>query len=304
MDKNPEETAYFVGVRNRTHIQKQGIIMSKIKKALEKAKEERENIIPAPSHPQAHNQAPQADKEQMQYGGEVEVTYTKTKVIKVDPEILRKNKVISLFHEEKMTDQLKILRTQILAKLEERGENSLLITSAHPGEGKTFTSINLAISIAQELSRTVLLVDADLRPPTATHSNLSCDFFGINMGKGLSDYLLRQAEIPELMYNPGIEKLTILPAGKALPNSAEHLGSARMEALAEELKSRYSDDRIVIIDSPSLLTCSDPMVLSRFFAGILLVVESEKTSKDDIKRTMELLEGKPVLGTLLNKSKS
>ena len=105
------------------------------------------------------------------------------------------------------------------------------------------------------------------------------------------------------MFNPGIDKLTILPAGKPLPNSAEHLGSARMELLAEELKSRYSGDRIVIIDSPSLLTCSDSMVLSRYVAGILLVVEAEKTSADDLKRAMELLEGKPVLGTLLNKAK-
>ena len=76
-----------------------------------------------------------------------------------------------------------------------------------------------------------------------------------------------------------------------------------MEALATELKSRYSGDRIIIFDSPSLLTCSDPMVLSRFVDGILLVVESEKTSTDDLKRAMELLKDKPVLGTLLNKAK-
>ena len=211
--------------------------------------------------------------------------------------------MISLFHEDKMTDQLKILRTQILSKLEEIGKNSLLVTSANPGEGKTFTSINLAISIAQELSRTVLLVDADLRPPTDEHHNLSSDFLGVNVGQGLSDYLLRQAEIQDLMFNPGIDKLTILSAGKPLPNSAEHLGSSRMEALAEELKNRYSGDRIVIVDSPSLLTCSDSMVLSRYVAGILLVVEAEKTSKDDLKRAMELLKDKPVLGTLLNKAK-
>jgi non-specific protein-tyrosine kinase len=234
--------------------------------------------------------------------GEVQVTYTQTQVIPIDSNTLRKNKVISVFHEDKMTDQLKILRTQILNRLKEINGNSLLVTSANPGEGKTFTAINLAISIAQELSRTVLLVDADLRPPSESHHNLSSDFLGVNMGRGLSDYLLRQAEIPELLYNPGIEKLTMLPGGKPLLNSAEHLGSARAASLMEELKSRYKDDRVIIIDSPSLLTSSDPMVLGGFVDGILLVVEAEKTSNDDIRRAMELLEGKPVLGSLFNKA--
>ena len=296
--------------------------MSKIKKALEKAKEAREGVSQeaevsasttdekvkkamekAAQPPEAPAPEPKVEKETGPHDGEVQVTYTQTRVIPIDPQVLKKNKVISLFHEDIMTDQLKILRTQILAKLKEMGKNALLVTSANPGEGKTFTSINLAISIAQELSRTVLLVDADLRPPSETHHNLSIDFFGVNIGHGLSDYLLRQAEIQDLMFNPGIEKLTILPAGRPLPNSAEHLGSARMATLAEELKSRYSGDRIVIIDSPSLLTCSDPMVLSRFVDGILLVVESEKTAADDLKRAMELLKDKPVLGTLLNKAK-
>ena len=275
--------------------------MSKIKKAMEKAEEARTDATG--QQPEAPAHEPQPKKVTAPDDGEVHVTYTQTRVIPIDPQILKKNKVISLFHEDRMTDQLKILRTHILARLREMGGNSLLVTSANPGEGKTFTSINLAISIAQELSRTVLLVDADLRPPSETHHNLSSDFFGVNVGQGLSDYLLRQAEIQDLMFNPGIEKLTILPAGRPLPNSAEHLGSARMATLAEELKTRYNDDRIVIIDSPSLLTCSDPMVLSRFVGGILLVVESEKTPADDLKRAMERLKDKPVLGTLLNKAK-
>ena len=117
-----------------------------------------------------------------------------------------------------MTDQLKILRTHILERLKEIGGNSLLVTSANPGEGKTFTSINLGISIAQELSRTVLLVDSDLRPPSEQHRDFSADILGVHVGQGLSDYLLRQAEIPDLLFNPGIEKLTILPGGKSLPN--------------------------------------------------------------------------------------
>ena len=278
--------------------------MSKLKKALEKAKEERQGDVSI-----FDNIAESVFKEnavsgvQAQQEGEVRVTYTKTRIINVDHRILKQNKVISLFHEEKMTDQLKILRTQLLDRLEQIGGNSLLVTSANPGEGKTFTAVNLAISIAQELDRTVLLVDADLRPHSAHHKDFARDFLGANVSRGLADCLLSGAEIPELLFNPGIGKLTILPSGRPLTNSAELLGSSRMEAMASEIKARYSGDRIIIFDSPAILTCSDPMVLSRYADGILLVVEAEKTSADDLKRAMDLLKDRPVLGTLLNKAK-
>ena len=200
-----------------------------------------------------------------------------------------------------MTYQISVLRTHVLNKLKEINGNSLLVTSANPGEGKTFTCINLGISISQELNRTVLLVDADLRNPAFHHYDFASDFFGVKIGKGLSDYLLGRLEIPELMLNPGIRKLTILPGGMPLPNSAELLGSARMEELIIEMKNRYRGDRIIIFDTPALLKCTDPLVFSHLIDGVLVVVEVEKTSPGDLKRVMELLKDKPVLGTVLNK---
>lgn len=278
--------------------------MSKLKKALEKAKEERQDDVSSlDSTAESAFQEDAVSGLQAQHGDEVRVTYTKTRVINIDHQVLKQNKVISLFHEEKMTDQLKILRTQLLDRLEQIGGNSLLVTSANPGEGKTFTAVNLAISIAQELNRTVLLVDADLRPHTTHHKDFARDFLGAKVSQGLADCLLGREELPELLFNPGIGKLTILPSGRPLKNSAELLGSSRMEAMASEIKARYSGDRIIIFDSPSILTCSDPMVLSRYAVGILLVVEAEKTSADDLKRAMELLKDRPVLGTLLNKAR-
>ncbi|MCD6185114.1 MAG: polysaccharide biosynthesis tyrosine autokinase [Deltaproteobacteria bacterium] len=202
-----------------------------------------------------------------------------------------------------MMDYSNLLRTQILNKLEEIGGNSLLITSANPGEGKTFTSINLSISIAQELNRTVLLVDADLRRPANTHFDFARDHFGLNTKQGLADYLLGQVELQDLLINPGIDKLTILPSGRALPNSAELLGSARMEQLIIEMKNRYQD-RIVIIDGPSIFMCPDPVILSRLVDGVLLVVETERTSPKDIKRLLELIGNRPIIGTVLNKDRS
>jgi non-specific protein-tyrosine kinase len=235
---------------------------------------------------------------------EISVKYSETKIKKIDDHVLKKGKVISLFHDLEKVDQIKTLRTQILQKLKEIGGNSLLITSANPYEGKTFTAINLGVSIAQELDRTVLIVDCDLKNHTNHHKSFGKDFFGTAMDEGLSNYLLEQAELQDLLMNPGIERLVLLPAGRPLPNSSEMLGSPRMEMLVNDIKCRYPSDRIVIFDSCSLLTSADPLVLARFVDGILLVVEEEKTTIEDLKKVTELLNGQPVIGTVMNKSKS
>ena len=173
-----------------------------------------------------------------------------------------------------------------------------------PYEGKTFTAINLGVSIAQELDRTVLLVDCDLKNHSKPHKSFGEDFFGTQMEEGLSNYLLDQGELQDLLMNPGIERLVLLPAGRPLPNSSEMLGSPRMEMLVNDIKCRYPEDRVVIFDSSSLLTSVDPLVLTRYVDGILLIVEEEKTTTDDLKKVTELLKDKPIIGTVMNKTRS
>ena len=279
--------------------------MSKLRKALTKAKIERgdenTNFLKSGSRSKSENIASMDSV--VNQRDELDIRYSETKVKKIDSHILKKGKIISLFHDIDKIDQIKTLRTQILNHLNRINGNSILITSAHPYEGKTFTAINLAVSIAQELDRSVLLVDADLRKHTKSHKDFAVDFFGTDMIEGLSNYLLGQAEIPDLLVNPGIDRLVLLPAGRPLPNSAELLGSPRMVKLVNDIKSRYADDRIIIFDSPSLLSCADSLVLSRYADGILLVLEEERTIADDLKKIMELLKDKPVFGTLLNKSR-
>jgi non-specific protein-tyrosine kinase len=280
--------------------------MSKLKKALEKAKETRATGQEFPFEVEGEARKPLApvpSSKEADRSREVKVTYSRTKIVPVDPHVLRKNKIFSLFQDNDVADQIKILRTQVLKGLEKIGGNSVLVTSANQGEGKTFTSINLGVSIAQELNRTVLLVDADLRNPAARHYDFAKDFFSVKPTKGLADYLIGDAELAEILLNPGIEKLTILPAGKALPNSSELLGSDRMKGLLTDLKSRYSDDRIVIVDSSALLVSADALLLSQYTAGVLLVVEMEKTTPKDIKKVMELLKDAKILGTVMNKAK-
>lgn len=280
--------------------------MSKLKKALEKAKETREHDhqMPAKDRLKYKQTKELSSGDIKECRPELCINYSATKVKRIDDRVLQKGKVISLFHDIEKVDEIKTLRTQVLNHLNQIGGNSILITSSNPYEGKTFTAINLGVSISQELDRTVLLVDADLRKHPKHHKDFAVDFFGTDMNEGLSNYLLGQAEIPEVLVNPGIERLVLLPAGRPLPNAAELLGSPRMVMLVNDIKSRYSDDRIIIFDSASILSCADPLVLSRYVDGILLVIEHEKTTEDELKKSIDLLKDKPVFGTVLNKSRN
>ncbi len=280
--------------------------MSKLRKALEKAKENRgiENQNFYRDIKKSQKPISPKDRENDLCRPEIDICYSQTKIKKIESHVLRKGKIISLFHDIDKIDEIKTLRTQTLNFLNKVSGNILLITSANPLEGKTFTAINLGVSIAQELDRTVLLVDADLREHTKYHKDFATDFFGTDMTEGLSNYLLGQAEIPDLLVNPGIERLVLLPAGRPLPNSAELLGSPRMVMLVNDIKSRYSGDRIIIFDCSSLLNCADALVLSRYVDGILLIVEQERTTAAELQKAMELLKEKPFFGTVLNKSKS
>ncbi len=261
--------------------------MSKLQKAMEKARTTRSSRGEKPqSVPTAVGVEPRQ---------EVNPSYDRTRSFKVDPKVMERNKVFSFFPGRAMADNLKILQTQVLNRLEERGGNTIMVTSANRLEGKTTTAVNMAISMSRELHRTVLLVDTDLRRP-AVHR-----FLGMEALSGLSSYLLKEAEIPDLLLHPGIEKLVILPAGRPLPQSAELLGSPRMKALVQEMRERYPD-RVVLFDAPPILESADALAFSKLVDGVLFVVEAERTKRDEVKRAFELLQGRPVLGTVLNKA--
>ncbi|MGD9216982.1 MAG: AAA family ATPase [Desulfobacteraceae bacterium] len=282
--------------------------MSKLKKALLKAKVARET----PSEKMFIGNSSTAAGEEEAITGvatnkrrmrkDLEVEYQQTKVFNLDPNVLRKNKLYSLFKNNKMTDFFDIAKGQLLKKLDKLKGNCIIVTSVHPGEGKTFTSINLAISIAREHDRTVMVVDTDLRNPWRSHRDFAHDFFNLTPEKGLVDYLENVAELSEIMINPGINKLTIIPAGRRAINSAELLSSPRMESLVKELKSRYGNERIILFDCPASLACVDPMVFSQFVDGILFVVESDRTTQDELKKAMALFKDNQILGVIFNKS--
>jgi len=261
--------------------------MSKIEKALNKARLSRKSIISATSERLTH------EAEQRPLVKTIE--YTKTKTIEVDPGVLEEKKVIatsSAYARE--AEEYKLLKAQVMKKAREKGWQTIMITSVGKGEGKTLTAINLALTIAMEMHQTSLLVEADLKEPNMQR------FFGLRGKPGLSNYLIECVDLPDLLITMGIDRFVMLPGGMSIPNSAEILGSPKMQGLVAEMRSCYPD-RYVIFDLPPLLECADPLIFAEYVDAILLVVEAGKTTTSHVKKAMDLLEGKNILGTVLNK---
>ena len=264
--------------------------MERIKQALERARAERAG---QPAAPVTVDNGPEPAVSETPVE---QVTYSQTRHAEVSATELRARRVVTGFDPCAFTDAYKMLRTQVLQRLNENNWNVLAVTSPGTGEGKTLTALNLAVSLAMEVNYTVLLVDANLRHPSL-HEHL-----GLPGSPGLSDYLSKDTPLSELFVHPrGINYLTVLPGGHAMLNSAEMLNSPKMSRLVEELKTRYSS-RIVIFDLPPVLDAADAMAFAPYVDATLLVVEEGKTRRKEIEHTMELLSCTNVMGTVLNKA--
>lgn len=173
--------------------------------------------------------------------------------------------------------------------------NVVMVTSAVPGEGKTFTAINLAMSIAMELQRTVLLVDADVVQPSVAAR------LGLTLGAGLIDLLENpKADLSSYLVRTSIPNLTVLGAGRRHGRSTELLASAAMAHLVDDLASRYPD-RVVLFDSPPMLATSESSVLARHMGQIVLTVEAGATPKSAISRVVKMLDACDIVIPVLNK---
>jgi len=258
--------------------------MTKIEKAVEKAEELRRKHVQG---------TPPDSKTEKRMEGKPKPVYSETAVISLDPDHLEKYRLMSLLEEPGAVDCYNQLRTQVLERTRGKGHNAIMVTSPGDGDGKTLTAIGLAASIAREAKQSVLLVDTDLRHPKIHR------YLGFFSEMGLSDYLQHDATVPELLINPGVPNMVILPAGKPISGSTDMLGSPKMESLVKEMKHRYPE-RYVIFDCPPLLTVSDALVFSSYVDGVLLVVQAGGTSKREIRKAMELLSEKNVIGLVMN----
>jgi len=173
--------------------------------------------------------------------------------------------------------------------------NLVMVTSSVAGEGKTFTAINLAMSIAMEMDKTVLLVDADIAKPEVTSR------LGVSARQGLTDVLLGECRVQDALLRTNVPSLSLLPAGKRHTHSTELLGSSNMRRLADELSLRYPD-RIIIFDSPPLMLTSEARVLAGLMGQILVVVEESKTPQRIVTEALGMLDDSEIVGLVLNKS--
>lgn len=175
--------------------------------------------------------------------------------------------------------------------------NLIMVSSSLPGEGKSFTAINLAISVAMELDHTVLLVDADVSKPSVLK------IIGLSPARGLMDVLSEQSnDLSSCMLRTSIPKLSILPAGMPHERATELLASEAMNRLLDEMASRYSD-RVIIFDSPPLIPTTEARVLAGHMGQIVMVVEAGRTTNGALRQALTTIEACPVKLMVLNKAR-
>jgi protein-tyrosine kinase len=224
-----------------------------------------------------------------------EMHYTQTRTLPVGAELLESKKILTGASDDPVEEDYKLIRTQIVQRTKADNKNLLMVTGPLPGEGKTLTAINLAISLAQENDKTALLVDADLRRPTVH------EYLGLSRTPGLVEYLTDKRALPELLVHPeGIPRFVVLPGGRSVKEAAELISSPLMMDLLQDLKQFYPD-RYVLFDLPPLLTFTDALAFAPLVDGIIIVVERGKTAREDIKRCLKLIEDFPLLGLVFNK---
>lgn len=224
--------------------------------------------------------------------------------IELNPEKLRASGLVTPDDERsQIAEEFRHIKRPLLLNafgdgaLQAHNRNLIMVTSARPSEGKTFTAVNLALSIALERERTVLLVDADVARPSVSRL---LDFPGT---AGLVDFLADQNRpLSHLILRTSVPKLRILPSGRRHAHSTELLASEIMSALVQELSQRYPD-RIVLFDSPPLLATSEAAVLAGLMGQVVMVVEAGKTKHDELKEALALLDPQQqYVGMVLNKS--
>lgn len=203
----------------------------------------------------------------------------------------------------KLADEFRVIKRPLLSNAQGRSAapieraNLIMVTSALPGEGKTFTAINLALSIAMELDNTVLLVDADVARPSVPER------LGIEAPRGLLDLLTSpELDVSDVLLKTNVDRLSILPAGRPQSRATEILASDSMNRLLGELASRYSD-RILIFDAPPLLPSTESRVLAAHMGQVVVVVEASRTSQNAVTQALATIESCPVVMTLLNKAR-
>jgi capsular exopolysaccharide synthesis family protein len=189
------------------------------------------------------------------------------------------------------SEEFRKLKTQIFHRLP-NPPHSILVTSATPKEGKTVVAVNLATAIAQEIHRKAILMDGDLRKPDIHLEK------GQNQ-KGLSNYLLDGTPLSEILINSELKNLQIIMGGPPATKSSELIGSKRMEELLKSLKE-FGNNTYIVIDSPPIISATEPILFSKMVDGIILVVMADRTPREAVSRAIKSLDRQKIIGAVFN----
>jgi len=223
------------------------------------------------------------------------IVYSETKILNRPSQVLSKARIVAGDGGDAVTRAYKLLRTQVLQRMTQKGWQTLAIVSPGASEGKTLTAINLGIAMANSVQHTVMLVDCDWRKPSV-HK-----YFDYEPEHDIATYLSGKEPLSSAMVNPGIPRFCFLPCRAPIQQSSERLGSALVGNFVAELKNRYAN-RIVIFDLPPMLLTDDCLSFLPQVDCVLVVVEEDGTAREELEQTLEMVGRDKLLGTVMNKS--
>lgn len=268
--------------------------MDRIRKALDMARQQREHNPGLEQNAQA--QAARERGTRLPMALPTAIVYTQTQVFQPEPGTLEAHRIIHPSRRDPAAAAFRMLRTQVMQRMDENGWRSIAVLSPGANDGKSTTAANLAVSLAHDRHHTVLLVDCDLKHPSIG------GMFGIEAAHGVDDVLRGDAEVAQCLYHPeAFERLVIMPARGPLEHSSEALAGPQGRSLVSDLGGRYPD-RFIVFDLPPVLGSDDALAfLPQVDCGLVVVAE-HATPREDLVRCMELLRKTPIVGTVLNKA--
>jgi protein-tyrosine kinase len=220
----------------------------------------------------------------------------KFKETPLDAQTMERHCVLPQISDQRALRAYKILRTRVLQRMVTNNWYSVAVTGSTKGEGKTLTSINLAMTLAQDVNTWVFLVDLDLQRPAVAN------YLGMEFGRGVGDYLVGEANIDEILYNPiGFDRLAVIPNSRSIANSSELLVSPRMIELNKTLLNE-APRRVVIYDMPPLLDSDDMLAFAPQVDGLLIVLAEGVSARANMQKTKQLIGNTNVIGVVLNHS--
>ncbi|MEM7543572.1 MAG: AAA family ATPase [Pseudomonadota bacterium] len=228
-----------------------------------------------------------------------------SKVAQIDfPSLAQRGMLTPYATADQQSEEYQYIKRRLLGNIvlegdaNQRPQNLIMVTSSIPGEGKTFNTMNLAISLAMEMDHTVLVVDTDVAKRDLTRH------FGLTGSTGLYDYLVNDdLDVGECLYRSNRSNLNVLPAGTHEKINTELVASHRMRRLMAELAERYSD-RVILFDTPPLLANTTATALAPMVGQVVLVVAADETEQGTLSSAVEHLHGVAISGVILNKSKA